>query len=93
MLLLLSVINFFLRCNICILYLFVLNFLNFAPIMHMFMTTNCHGSDQLESLSYFSHCAHSAFHYLCNLVCLCLFLLECCNVEILVVNSSKNNKQ
>ena len=47
-------------------------------------------------VSYFGHCTHSAFHFLCNLVCFCLFLLMYFNVEILFVNSVKkiiNNKQ
>ena len=35
------------------------------------------GNDQLESLRYFGHCAHSASHYLCNSVCLSLS----CNVR------------
>ena len=43
-----------------------------------------YGSDQLESLSYFGHCAHSAFYYSCNLVCLCLFLLMYFNEVILL---------
>ena len=47
------------------------------------------GSDQLESLSYFGHCAQFAFLHLCTLVCFCFFIAMYLNVEILFVNSAK----
>ena len=71
--------NFFFFFDVT--YVFLLNFLNF--VMSMFMPI-----DQLESLSYFGHCAHSSFYYLCNLVCLCLFPLTYFNEVILFVNSA-----
>ena len=36
--------------------------------------------------------AHFAFLYLCNLVFFCFFIVMYLNVEILFVNSAKNNK-
>ena len=44
--------------------------------MYMLVQLIVYGSDQLESLSYFGHCAHSDFYYLCNLVCLCLLFFS-----------------
>ena len=73
-------------CNMCIIYLFVLNFLNF--VMHMFMAVNCLWQWPTPKLKLLGHCAHPAFYYLYNLVCLRLFfnVLKWGNT---VVNSAK----
>ena len=59
---------------ICILYLLVLCILNFFSVMYMFMPINCLWQWPTRKLSYFGHCAHFPFLYLCNWVFLFLFL-------------------
>ena len=52
-------------CNICISNLSVLNLINSVPVnvynAHVYANSFVSGSDQLDSLSYFGHCAHFLF--------------------------------
>ena len=52
-------------CNICISYLSVLNLINSVPVniynAHVYANQFVCDGDQLESLSYFGHCAHFLF--------------------------------
>ena len=52
-------------CNISVLYLSVLNLINSVPAVvynaHVYADKFVCGSDQLESLSYYGHCAHLLF--------------------------------